>query len=103
MGWELWNLVSTLGALMIAASVAVFILNAFLARRYGERANADPWDAHTLEWATTSPPPAHNFDAVPVVRTRRPVWDLKYGEAQQLTAPRDVKAAGSPDEGDHHH
>ncbi len=103
MGWDFWNLVSTFGSLMIAASVAVFILNAFLARRHGERANADPWDAHTLEWATTSPPPPHNFDAVPVVRTRRPLWDLKYGEAQEMTKPRDAKAAGSTDETDHGH
>jgi cytochrome c oxidase subunit I len=54
-----------------------------------------------LEWATTSPPPPHNFDLVPIVRSRRPVWDLKYGEAPHgpaVTEPRDVKAAGSPEE-----
>jgi cytochrome c oxidase subunit 1 len=103
MGFELWNLVATIGALTIAASVAVFFLNALLSRRNGEIPGDDPWDGHTLEWATTSPPPAHNFDKLPVVRSRRPVWDLKYGEAQQMTEPRDVKAAGDMDEdsGDH--
>ena len=100
MGFDFWNAASTLGALIIALAVAVFILNAWLTRHNGEVANADPWDGHTLEWATTSPPPPHNFDAIPVVRSRRPVWDLKYGEAQQLTLPRDVKAAGSTDEAD---
>ena len=100
LGFELWNLVSTIGSLTIALSVAVLILNILLARRNGEVANADPWDGHTLEWAATSPPPAHNFDALPVIRSRRPVWDLKYGEAPHgdgLAEPRDAKAAGSSD------
>jgi hypothetical protein len=72
-----------------------------LTRRNGEIAGNDPWDGHTLEWATTSPPPPHNFDALPIVRSRRPVWDLKYGgtiEPGDLTKPRDAKAAGSSEE-----
>jgi len=97
LGFDFWNLISTLGALTIALGMVVFLVNIALARRNGEIANPDPWDGHTLEWATTSPPPPHNFDAIPVVRSRRPVWDLKYGEAQQMTAPRDAKAAGSAD------
>jgi cytochrome c oxidase subunit I len=103
MGFDFWNLMSTLGALTIAVSVAVFVLNMWLSRRNGEIAGADPWDGHTLEWATSSPPPPHNFDVVPVIRSRRPVWDLKYGERPRgdaLTTPRDVKAAGSTDEHD---
>jgi cytochrome c oxidase subunit 1 len=99
MGFEFWNLMETIGALTIALSVAIFLLNVFLTRRYGEIPGDDPWDGHTLEWATTSPPPAHNFDSLPVIRTRRPMWDLKYGEAQHFTTPRDAKAAGSSDEG----
>ncbi len=82
-------------------SVAVFILNVLITRRNGEIANADPWDGHTLEWATTSPPPPHNFDVVPIVRSGRPVWDLKYGESPQgpaVALPRDVKAAGATDQ-----
>ncbi|HEX6291201.1 MAG TPA: cytochrome c oxidase subunit I [Herpetosiphonaceae bacterium] len=98
LGFEFWNLMETIGALMIALSVSIFILNAILSRRNGEIAGNDPWDGHTLEWATTSPPPPHNFDSLPVIRTRRPVWDLKYGEAQHFTKPRDAKAAGSTDE-----
>jgi cytochrome c oxidase subunit 1 len=97
-GFEFWNLMETIGALTIALSVALFLLNIYLSRNYGEIPGNDPWDGHTLEWATTSPPPAHNFDSLPVIRTRRPVWDLKYGEAQQFTTPRDTKAAGSADE-----
>ncbi|HZG69186.1 MAG TPA: cbb3-type cytochrome c oxidase subunit I, partial [Herpetosiphonaceae bacterium] len=101
LGFDFWNLMSTLGALTIGLSVLVFIINVLIARRNGTEAPADPWDGHTLEWGTSSPPPPHNFDAVPVVRSRRPVWDLKYGEAPHGTAmvePRDVKAAGSPED-----
>ncbi len=97
-GFELWNQVSTFGAIIIAFSMLVFMINAFLSRNYGEIPGDDPWDGHTLEWATTSPPPAHNFDKLPVIRSRRPVWDLKYGTAVPATEPRDVKAAGSTHE-----
>lgn len=98
MGFDFWNLISTLGALTVASGVLIFIVNVLIARRSGAEAPDDPWDGHTLEWATTSPPPPHNFDVVPIVRSRRPVWDLKYGEAPHgpaETEPRDVKAAGS--------
>jgi cytochrome c oxidase subunit 1 len=44
----------------------------------GPLAPADPWDAWTLEWSTTSPPPAYDFETLPVVRSRRPLWDLKH-------------------------
>lgn len=103
MGFEFWNLMETIGALTIALSVAIFLLNVVLTRRNGEIAGNDPWDGHTLEWAAASPPPAHNFDSLPVIRSRRPVWDLKYGDAQHFTEPRDVKAAGSSDEDSHSH
>ncbi|MGB6110999.1 MAG: hypothetical protein WBG35_07730, partial [Acidobacteriaceae bacterium] len=46
----------------------------------GELAGNDPWDAWTLEWATTSPPPSYNFAEDPMVRSRRPLWDLKHPE-----------------------
>jgi cytochrome c oxidase subunit 1 len=100
MGFDLWNWVSTLGSLTIALGVLVFIINVILTRRNGAIPDNDPWDGHTLEWATTSPPPPHNFDRVPIVRSARPVWDLKYGEAPKgpaVAPPRDVKAAGSAD------
>jgi len=48
------------------------------ALRRGEPAGDDPWDAWTLEWATTSPPPPYNFAPAPVVESRRPLWDLKH-------------------------
>ena len=79
-GWETLNFITTLGALLQAAGVLCLVVNLFRSLKKGEVAGDDPWDAWTLEWATTSPPPAYNFEAEPVVRSRRPLWDLKHPE-----------------------
>jgi cytochrome c oxidase subunit I len=79
-GWDLWNLVATLGVPMQAGAVLLFLINVIISLRRGQPAGDDPWDAWTLEWTTTSPPPAHNFDTLPEVRSRRPLWDLKHPE-----------------------
>ncbi|MDO8532518.1 MAG: cytochrome c oxidase subunit I [Dehalococcoidia bacterium] len=81
MGWNLWNLVSTVGAFTIALSVLIFVINAITALRRGARAPNDPWDAQTLEWSISSPPPVYNFATIPVVHSRRPFWDEKYPDA----------------------
>ena len=77
-GWDFWNLVVSLGVVFQVAAVLVFLVNVAVALRRGERAGNDPWDAWTLEWATASPPPPYNFATVPVVGSRRPLWDLKH-------------------------
>jgi len=77
-GWELWNQLATLGALIQAPSYLIFALNVVLSLRYGRVAGNDPWDAWTLEWSTTSPPPSYNFEEIPVVHSRRPLWDFKH-------------------------
>jgi cytochrome c oxidase subunit I len=79
-GWGTMNLISTIGAFVLAASVLVFLWNVFISLRSGKLAGDNPWNAWTLEWATTSPPPVHNFDQVPPVRGRRPLWDLAHPE-----------------------
>ena len=74
LGWGFWNMFQTIGAFVIAAGVAVFVINFFRAMRQPQTAPPNPWDAATLEWATTSPPPEHDFDTIPVVRARDPLW-----------------------------
>jgi cytochrome c oxidase subunit 1 len=77
-GWEIWNLLATVGVLFQAAGVLVFVANLVWSYFKGKYAGRDPWDAWTLEWSTSSPPPAYNFAIIPSVRSRRPLWDLKH-------------------------
>jgi cytochrome c oxidase subunit I len=77
-GWDFLNQLATLGALLQAPSYAIFLYNVIGSWRHGRPAGDNPWDAWTLEWATTSPPPAYNFEATPTVHSRRPLWDLKH-------------------------
>jgi cytochrome c oxidase subunit 1 len=79
-GWEIWNLIVTIGVVFQAAGVLVFVGNLLWSLFKGEPAGNDPWDAWTLEWSTTSPPPEYNFATIPVVHSRRPLWDLKHPE-----------------------
>ena len=82
-GWELMNMLTTIGAFVSAAGMMVFLYNVFYSLKWGERAGSDPWEGTTLEWATTSPPPAHNFDSLPEIRSERPLFDLRFGERLQ--------------------
>ena len=77
-GWEMWNLVTTLGVPLQIVAVLIFAVNVAVSLRRGERAGDDPWDAWTLEWATSSPPPEYNFETIPVTTSRRPLWDMKH-------------------------
>ncbi|MBM4067798.1 MAG: cytochrome c oxidase subunit I [Planctomycetes bacterium] len=79
-GWEFWNQLSTIGALIQAPSYLIFVWNVLWSLKHGDIAGDDPWNAWTLEWATTSPPPSYNFETIPTVQSRRPLWDQKHPE-----------------------
>jgi cytochrome c oxidase subunit 1 len=75
MGWDGLNLASTIGAFVFFASFLVLVANIAVSLRRGQPAGENPWGGGTLEWATTSPPAPQNFDRIPVVSSREPLWD----------------------------
>jgi cytochrome c oxidase subunit I len=84
-GFELWNMVATVGAFIIALSVLSFIINIFYSRTKAKDlppVGADPWDARTIEWMVQSPTPEHNFDEVPTVTHLDEFWHRKYQEGE---------------------
>jgi cytochrome c oxidase subunit I len=79
-GWNLLNLVVSMGGMVQGIAVLIFVFNFVTSLFWGETAGHDPWDAWTLEWTISSPPPVYNFDNLPEVHSRRPLWDLKHPE-----------------------
>ena len=89
-GWSDLNLVATIGGFLIAASILPFLWNVFISLRSGQIAGNDPWEANTLEWATTSPPPPYNFEHLPPIRSERPLFDLRHGLVKDEGGPAPV-------------
>ena len=77
-GWESLNMLATVGVVFQIAGILCFVWNVISSLLSGQRAGDDPWDGWTLEWTTSSPPPEYNFEKLPVVRSSRPLWDLKH-------------------------
>jgi cytochrome c oxidase subunit I+III len=92
LGWDIHNLLSTIGAFMLTVGIGITLWNIVSSIRKGTPAGNDPWDSETLEWATTSPPPDYNFDAIPTVESRTPMWD----QAELKDPPRGL--SGPPPE-----
>ncbi len=80
-GWGILNLISTFGAFLLGISVLVLIWNIGISLRRGAIAGDNPWDAWTLEWAASSPPAENNFDQIPPIHGRRPLWDWAHPES----------------------
>ena len=90
LGWNLWNLASTIGAFVIALSFVVFLVNVIKTTRSAAPAGSDPWDGRTLEWSVPSPPPPWNFSRIPIVRDRDELWLRKYGDEADRRLPVDL-------------
>jgi cytochrome c oxidase subunit 1 len=81
------NLTATAGSYIMFIGALIFVANVIVSARKRVPAGDNPWNANTLEWATTSPPPEHNFESLPPIRSPRPLWDLRH--------PRAATSAGS--------
>ncbi len=96
LGWNFYNLISTSGVFILGAGVLLFLYSLLRDYRYGEEAGDDPWDARTLEWSISSPPPHFDFAELPVVEDRDPVWLAKHPEL--LESRDDVSESADEDE-----
>jgi len=103
-GWEIFNKMSTIGALIQAVAVIIAFWNIWRSRTHGAVAGNDPWGAPSLEWSIPSPAPVYNFAVIPTVTSRYPLWDLKSphlsrgtpheaGAAQVIAQPERVRSA----------
>ena len=101
MGWDMWNLVSTAGSLIIGLSALMFLHIVFKSIRKGKIAGNDPWDARTLEWSIPSPPPEYNFKVIPPVHSRDAWWETKNGDGAVLDHGNLVDATESEEDGHH--
>jgi cytochrome c oxidase subunit 1/cytochrome c oxidase subunit I+III len=92
LGWDLWNLLSTIGNYILGLGILVVMVNFVKSVRAGAVAGPDPWGGETLEWATSSPPPSYNFLQIPTVRSAEPLWDQPElrGIDQEVHEPRKV-------------
>ena len=85
--WGLLNLLSTVGAFVLLFAMAAFFMNIFVSLLRVHHAPDNPWKAWTLEWATSSPPPVHNFELLPPIRSRRPLWDWQHPDLADWRQP----------------
>jgi cytochrome c oxidase subunit I len=87
-GWNLMNLISSIGAFVLGFGVLLTIINLVRSLKVGAVAGPDPWKANTLEWFTPSPPPENNFDVVPRVRSVEPMKDIRRQIERQTGVPQ---------------
>jgi cytochrome c oxidase subunit 1 len=92
-GLTAYNLISTIGAFILALGVLLTLVNVLISLKNGKRAGNDPWQGNTLEWFTTSPPPPNNFDTIPRVRSVEPMKDIRR---EVLAHSRPVETVAQP-------
>ena len=88
MGWNTLNMITSIGSFVFAIGVLLLIVNVLKSLKSGAPAGNNPWDAPTLEWATTSPPPPYNFPVIPTVASRHPLWEEQLGDAVRSSIDR---------------
>jgi cytochrome c oxidase subunit I+III len=96
-GWDIYNLISTLGSFVLATGILLFVINVLYTIRWGQTAGSNPWQADSLEWATASPAPNYGFAELPIVHSRHPLWeqpDLRAGNERVKKLLQDL--AGWP-------
>jgi heme/copper-type cytochrome/quinol oxidase subunit 1 len=101
-GWADLNLLSTTGSFVLLVGSLAFVAAVIGSLRRPADAPADPWAANSLEWATSSPPPHHNFGSLPPIRSERPVFDARLaarGVAAQPTDPLTGRAGDAARQG----
>jgi cytochrome c oxidase subunit 1 len=94
MGWNEWNAWSTVGAMILGLGIASTIIQIIHTCIKGEKCGDDPWDARTLEWATSSPPKDYNFARIPEINARDQVWADKYGKPEEKSGLGQPEAHG---------
>ena len=93
-GWETYNLICTIGAYILAFGIFLLVVDIIRCFRNGEPAGNDPWDARTLEWATSSPPKVYNFAKTPIIPARDALWEDKYGPENRKVTYEDDHGHG---------
>jgi cytochrome c oxidase subunit I+III len=88
LGWEAYNLLSTIGSAVLAVGILVIVLNVLWSLKRGAPAPSDPWGGNTLEWSTSSPPPHFNFPVIPIVHSADPNWDVEDRRQDALRLER---------------
>ncbi len=86
MSWGTLNMITTIGAFVLAVGVLLLLINVAISRRSGRLAGNNPWDAATLEWSVSSPPPEYNFAVIPHVTSRHPLWEDRLNESPERSS-----------------
>jgi heme/copper-type cytochrome/quinol oxidase subunit 1 len=86
MGWDTLNLITSIGSFVFAIGVLLFFINVAKSWKGGAIAGANPWDAPTLEWSVSSPPPPYNFAIIPTVASRHPLWEQRLDEGGAVSS-----------------